>query len=111
MRPTLFAALNDTRRSRSASRNQGSTPSRLLSVRSERGVSGAVSRCQAATLGPGATLPPGCDATIETRPGHVLVAFGVLNPALRFFAWDSAEGVRGFTICDQSKRIEDCWDR
>lgn len=71
----------------------------------------ALDRCASATVAPGATLPPDCNATVTTRPGTTRLSIGIQNPRLRLVSWRVGEEPRGFSICDQSAPLEACWDR
>jgi hypothetical protein len=71
----------------------------------------ALQRCESASLVPGSPPPPGCAATVATRPAYERVSLAILNPVARVASWDSIIGLRGFVLCDQSKPLEACWDR
>ncbi|HET8567696.1 MAG TPA: hypothetical protein VFM93_01765 [Candidatus Limnocylindria bacterium] len=86
-------------------------PAPLGAAASLTTVLGALSRCETAKPAPGAPLPPGCDATVGTRPEVLRIALGSQNPRLRVFSWTSLDGARGFAVCDQSAPLEECWDR
>lgn len=71
----------------------------------------AIEKCGNPVVAAATAPPPGCEAVVATRGAFSRVAIGIQNPQLRFFAWSSDDGFRGFAFCDQTRPLEECWVR